>query len=128
MGCPVGHPILYCLAAAIVVALAAVAAVVAVAAAAEQQNQDDDPAHIATAEATVTTKVTHNPYLRFFDAAFDAAHSMLFRSRDLVQTLEIVDFCRKLFFEVFLIFLPFSAMIFLNIWQKEGILCRHTNY
>jgi hypothetical protein len=81
MGCPVGHPILYCLAAAIVVALAAVAAVVVtVAAAAEQQDQDDDPAHIATAEATVTIKITHNPYLHFFDAAFDAAHSMLFRS------------------------------------------------
>ena len=66
------------LAAAIAVAFAAVAAIAA-AAAAEEQNQDDDPAHITAAETIVATEITHKNTSMFFDAAFDAAHSMVFR-------------------------------------------------
>ena len=49
------------------------------AAAAEEQNQNDDPAHITAAETIVATEITHKNTSMFFDAAFDAAHSMVFR-------------------------------------------------
>ena len=58
--------------AAAATAVAVISGAVAATAAAEQEQQDDDPAHITTAEATIT-KVTHNPYLQEFDVGI--AHS-----------------------------------------------------
>jgi hypothetical protein len=86
------------LAATVVVAIAAatIATVVTIAAAAEEQNQNDDPVHITATETVITTEITHTNTSTFFDAAFDAAHSMVFRKPQLVQRFSIVDHCRQL--------------------------------
>jgi hypothetical protein len=101
------------LAATVVVAIAAatIATVVTIAAAAEEQNQNDDPAHITATETVITTEITHTNTSTFFDAAFDAAHSMVFRRAKLVQRFSIADHCRQLSIFSWVCFLEFCDIL-----------------